>query len=364
MRYDMRRAFVILLSLFSQFPNLAFGMDVPETLKTFVQQLESKQDSLQGGAITILVKGNVVYKKTFGNKKGQNDPITENTLFGLASLSKPVSAMAVGLMVENGQLNFDDKILLPYITNAITLNDILNHTTGYMLLGDVLIEKGMNRKQILASLQKQKTNCKPGKCYQYSNVMFSLIDEALKLKGSSINNAIINLSKTLKTQEITLLPIKPAENIAHPHSKKRILKFPSSYQKVVPASAGVFASINGMIEFFKLSFGYRPDLISSITLNRIMKPIQSNQDVFQWHLNFPFEEDKINSYYGLGWRIFKVEGNSSADLIFHSGYIKGARAFIGFVPSQEIGIIILSNDDTARFPLQSGMDFWGAVLQQ
>src|SRR3546814_15108434 len=69
----------------------------------------------------ILVKGEVIYKKTFGNKKGENNRINEDTLFGLASLSKPVSTIAIILMAEKNSLNFDKKIKLPYIKHDITL---------------------------------------------------------------------------------------------------------------------------------------------------------------------------------------------------------------------------------------------------
>lgn len=53
---------------------------------------------------------------------------------------------------------------------------------------------------------------------------------------------------------------------------------------------------------------------------------------------------------------------SDADLIFHSGYIEGAKTFIGYIPSKEIGIIILSNDSSA-FPVQSGIDFCGEIIK-
>lgn len=359
---NMKKTFVIvILSLFITVPSLTFA-EVPEKLKPFIEELESIQDSSQGGAIAIIVKGNVVYKKVYGNKKGLNDPITEKTLFGLASVSKSISAVAVALLVEKGQLSFEDKIRFPFLKNELSFNNILSHTTGYKFTGNAEIEQGMTRKKLLATLQKRKAECRPGECYKYSNFVFSLIDEALHQKGSSLNSAIINLNTVLKTQNIKLLPIESEEDIAYPHSKKHTLPFPSSYQKTVPASAGVLASLDDMIEFFKLSFGYRPDLISQATLDKLFKPRKFNTDVFLWNVKFPFPEKKIDSYYGLGWRILKVNGDPNADLIFHSGYIDGARAFIGFIPSQETGLIILSNDNDATSPMQNGINFWGAVL--
>ncbi|AFB26932.1 MULTISPECIES: hypothetical protein [spotted fever group] len=66
----------------------------------------------------------------------------------------------------------------------------------------------------------------------------------------------------------------------------------------------------------------------------------------------------IESYYALGWRILKVKGCSNKDLIFHSDYIiNGINSFIGFIPSEELGIIILVNQE-GSFPLKNGLGLW------
>ncbi|AFC69117.1 serine hydrolase [Rickettsia amblyommatis] len=63
---------------------------------------------LQGGAIAILYKGEVIYKTTFGNQKGNSGVITDKTLFPLASVSKAVSATAIALVVDQESLDFDE----------------------------------------------------------------------------------------------------------------------------------------------------------------------------------------------------------------------------------------------------------------
>ncbi|AFC70628.1 serine hydrolase [Rickettsia australis] len=65
----------------------------------------------------------------------------------------------------------------------------------------------------------------------------------------------------------------------------------------------------------------------------------------------------IESYYALGWRILKVRGCPNKDLIFHLGYINGINSFIGFIPSEELGIIILVNQK-GSFPLKNGLGLW------
>ena len=342
-------------------------------LQNFIDKLEPQTELLQGGVIAILYKGQVVYKKIFGYQRGDTGPmITSNTLFPLASLSKPVSTMALALMAKDGTINFDTKFKFFCLKNLVSLKNILSHTTGYQFTGDAQIEQGMTRQKLLETLKCQKPKYKPGQSYSYSNTTFSLVEEILNTKKLNLQFAIQKLRTSLNTNGIQIIPIDPNMEVAYPHFKNetkkntpaKILPFPRYYPKTVPAAAGVFASIDGMIEFFKLSFGYRPDLISPKTLSYLQTPIITNHFINRWkkYIGWPYSRNKIKSYYGLGWRILKNDKYPEKDLIFHSGHISGINSFIGFIPAEEIGIIILVNQNSC-FPIQSGLGFWGEFLK-
>ncbi len=329
-------------------------------LQKFIEKIEAQNSELQGGAIVILYKGQVIYENVFGYRKDKAGPITSSTLFPIASVSKTVSTAAISLLVDNGKLSFDKKFKVNCLKNQVNLANVLGHTTGYYLRGDTQIEQGLSRQKILAKLQLQKPQCIPGKCYFYSNIIFGLVEEALATSHLSLQQVMENLRKTLKTNEIQIMPINSNFKIAYPHQKGKALPFPPFYPKAASASAGVFASINGMIEIYKLSFGYRSDLISQKTLDYIHAPRLANDDIKRWNKNG--ELDGIDSYYGIGWRILKNKKYPNDDLIFHSGYIAGVTSFIGFIPSKDIGMIILYN----QFPspaLKNGLSFWKEVIE-
>ena len=117
-----------------------------------------------------------------------------------------------------------------------------------------------------------------------------------------------------------------------------------------------------MIELFKLCFGYRPDLISQKTLDIMFTPICANDDCFKWNLDKAVNKKHIDSLYALGWRVLMPKNNPQKKLIFHSGFINGIGSFIGFIPSEEIGIIFLSNQ-RSPFPVKCGIKFWGELLR-
>lgn len=345
------------------------GLPVLKKLANIIESIESKKSGVQGGAIAILYKGEVLYKTTFGYQKDQAGPIAETTLFPLASSSKPLAAVAIALLIEKEKINLNEKIKFPFLKHEVSLKDILSHTTGFRFTGNAEVEQGLSRQKLLEKLKTQKSYCKPGNCYFYSNTVFSVVEEALRTRGLTFKDAIKNLQIVLKTQEIQIVPLKTSNDIAYPHVKDRTkadfiaksLPFPPYYPKIVPAAAGVFASLNGMIELYKLSFGYRPDLISQKMIDLMHAPIISTNDPQRWHTILPYKEDKIESYYGLGWRIFRSKDHPGKDLIFHAGCIRGIVSFIGSIPSEEIGIIVLINQDKSS-AFKTGLDFWAAVL--
>ncbi|MCX7343317.1 MAG: serine hydrolase [Proteobacteria bacterium] len=349
---------------------LSAQTETPPQIEKFIQELEVQKNELQGGAIAIFYKGQVVYKSTFGKQNGNSGKITSSTLFPLASVSKVVSATSIALMVDKGLLNFNEKFKVPCLKNPVSLSNILSHTTGYQFSGNAEVEQGMSRAKLLNTIQKQQPKGKPGQFYRYSNTMFSLVEEALNAKDLSLSIAIEKLSADLNTQGLQVLPIPMNVEVAYPHSKTTVdgvetmtpLPFPPYYPKTVPASAGVFASLDSMIELFKLCFGYRPDLISQKTLDVMFTPIKSNDDCFKWNLGKPVDKKNIESLYALGWRILSPKKDPAKKLIFHSGYINGIGSFIGFIPSAEIGIIFLSNQRTP-IPVKSGIKFWGKFLR-
>ena len=140
-------------------------------IEKFIQELESQKNELQGGAIAIFHKGQVIYKSTFGKQNGNSGQITSTTLFPLASVSKVVSATSIALMVDKGILSFNEKFKLPCLKNPVSLSNILSHTTGYQFSGNAEVEQGMSRAKLLNTIKKQQPKGKPGQFYRYSNVM-------------------------------------------------------------------------------------------------------------------------------------------------------------------------------------------------
>lgn len=342
---------------------------LPAKLQTYIAHIESEKEHLQGGAIAIVHNGKVVYQTTFGHPKDDTGKITPQTLFPLASVSKPVSALGIALLVKEGRLSYSQKVALPYFKNPVTLTQIMNHSTGYFFTGNAQIEQGMTRENLLKTLKKQPAKCPPGQCYFYSNTVYGLVEEALNTRNLTLNDALGALRKALKTTNIKTVPLAPNLAIALPHMSVHkngvaTLKqkgLPPYYPKATPAGAGVFASLEAMIDVLKLASGKRPDIAPFSTFEPLYEPLMLNKDIEKWQITQIKDIKKIQSYYGRGWRVLKKQNHPGKDLIFHSGALSGVSTFIGFIPSQDIGIVILLNQG-GGWATRSGLVFWDGLF--
>ncbi len=353
-------AFLLMFEALHQF---SFGTEraLEAKLKAFVQNVEEQAQELQGCALAILVDGKVFYKKTFGYTRIGGEAIHEDTLFGLASVAKPIVATSLAYLVKNQELRFEDSLSLPYLKHPVTFCHLLSHTTGYAIRGDDQIESGQTRKELLQYLSQQKPDFPAGQSFHYSNLLYSLVEDALKQKGLSLKQALAHLNKALGKNIFFYLPFDPSLPRAAPYSRdKQAFPFPSLYQKHVISSAGLFASLNGMIQFLQLAMGYRQDVLSASDLQALYQPRIKAEDISRWKV-LPFEAQRIKSFYGMGWRIFTVDQNDDTQLIFHGGYINGVTTFMGFMPAYKIGYICLSSQ-TSPLPGRSGLNFWKTVV--
>lgn len=325
--------FLILLTLTTN----SYAKDVT----SLINSIESKSHFFNGFAFAVIKNEKVIHKSVHGYcKTGNDELITSKSLFPIASISKSITALAVARLVDEGKLSFDEKVFLPYLKDPTTLREILNQTTGYKFTGNRELDNGLNRNQLLEKLKQQNPIC--NHCYFYSNTVLSLVDEILKQKGLSIQYAVDNLNRSLNTNDIQLAPVDKKFAIVSRHKNNKPLGY-SNYQLTVPASAGVYTSLDGMIEVLKVISGTRKDIISEKTLKQLFTSYSQNDDIFKWSIDISKE---IKSYYGLGWRVLKNKNDKT--FIFHSGHISGMFAFIGFIPSENIGIIFMHSGKIAK----------------
>src|SRR5205823_5211958 len=143
-------------------------------------QAQIRNKAVPGLAIAIVFKDKVVYAKGFGVRDtATNRPVDANTVFQLASLSKPLGSTVVAELVGEGKIAWDSKISdldpdfamsEPWITREITIRDLYAHRSGLPKhTGDLLEELGFTGREILHRLRYQHPDTSFRSAYAYTN---------------------------------------------------------------------------------------------------------------------------------------------------------------------------------------------------
>lgn len=337
--------------------------EIRDVLTSFDRIYNAANDSSDavGGAVVITYKGQIVLMKCFGVKLfGENNPVDENTLFRLASVSKTVTGVLAGILVNENLVGLDEKVvdLVPGFklknqesTNSLTVRHLLSHSSGLEPHAfDMVVEDLVPLDEIIPRLNEAAISAPPGKVYGYQNVMYSLFDPVIRAKTEKsyaqvMNDKVFN-PFGMKNASLDFASFENSSNKAFPHQKTeksyKPLKLNNRYYSTAPA-AGVNASIADMGQFLLAISGKDDDLF----------PAEARKITFTPQIESPLKRSYYRNwgalgtkYYALGWRIVKFKNHTIAH---HSGYVSGYQAEIAVCPDYETGIAVLTNSPNNMF---------------
>ncbi|HEV3146612.1 MAG TPA: serine hydrolase domain-containing protein [Gemmataceae bacterium] len=189
------------------------------------------RDDGPGMAVLVVQDGHVVHKKGYGLADlRKHVPITPETTFELASVSKQFTAMAIMILHDRGKLSFDDDVrkYLPVIPEynpkrPIRLTDLLHHTSGlrdYMELKDIPSHDPdfPTNAEVMRELVKHKLKFPTGSKYEYSNSNYVLLAQVIahvshKSYGTFLHEAIfgpLGMKDTVAYEDRKVKRIHPA----------------------------------------------------------------------------------------------------------------------------------------------------------
>jgi CubicO group peptidase (beta-lactamase class C family) len=183
-------------------PGWASSLGSDDDIKKIDAQVDSyfKKSSTVGGSLVIARNGKIVYQRNFGfQNKNQKTPVTEDTYFRIASITKMVSAIGIMQLTEQGILDLDQDISKYFgyeIINPnhpkipITLRQCMSHTTSLSQNGGYSFESRTIHDLLAKEVRhfSNFTEDKPGDHYSYSNFGAGLMGSIMEaVTGVSIN---------------------------------------------------------------------------------------------------------------------------------------------------------------------------------
>ena len=342
---------------------LASGFDVHQ-FESLAQALVANQ-RVPGLALAIVKDGRVLTARGYGiTDMRAAEPIDAHTVFRLASLSKAFAGTVTGLLVSEGALRWDSKLTDfmpslrlsdPAAAQQLTVADVLSHRVGLTHnTYDRDLEANVDYHSLVQKLAYAPMSCRPGECYAYQNIAFSLIGDVVfattgKVYGETLAQRVF---KPLGMNDAStgLEGIESSPRWAKPHvrgggSWVSLMPKPSYYQ-VTPA-AGVNASIDDMAQWLIAQTGHRPDVLPESLLATLHAPVIDTPTELR---GSSWRGERLNAAgYALGWRVYDYAGHR---VVFHGGAVQGYRGVVALLPERDLGIAILWNSESA---LPSGL---------
>src|SRR3984957_6896463 len=366
-KLDKSRVFVtllgfILMSLFS-LPLRGEGKEAPIAIDQVNQAVgvlqklcdeEIKKDAVPGLALAVVFQDQVLCAAGFGVRDVKTkEPVNADTVFQLASLSKPISSTLVAKLVGEGKISWDSKIsdldpdfemYDPWVTREITIRDLYSHRSGLPdHAGDLLEDLGFSRKEILHRLRYQRPDSSFRSHYAYTN--FGITEAAVAAaKPYNLTWEEASEQKLYKPLGMDSTSSRYADFVARTNKAlghvqengKWVQKYQRDPDPESPAG-GVSSSVNDLAKWIRLhladgQFEGKP-IVDEKALSVTHWP--------QMLTGFS-PLTGLPTFYGLGWNVnYDTEGRLR---LGHSGaFALGAGTCVLLVPSEHLGIVVLTN---------------------
>jgi len=323
---------------------------VERTLKAF---------DVPGIAVAIVKDGKVIHSKGYGVRSLNTGlPVDENTLFGIASNSKAFTTAALGILVDERKLKWDDKVRQyipefrmydPYVTEEFTIRDLLTHRSGLGLgSGDLMFfpdSSDFTLKDILYNLQFLKPVSSFRSKYDYDNNMYIVAGEVIaRVSGLSwdefIKTRILQpLGMTHTAPSFDQLPDKSDVIDGHAPVEGKVRVIARSMMKVGHSAGGINSSIADLSKWVMMQLANgKYGAGGRIFSEQVHREMWTPQTIIRTGGPGPYNTHF--SSYGFGFGLSDVKGYLQ---VSHTGGLEGMVTQITMFPEMNLGIIVLTN---------------------
>ena len=311
----------------------------------------TRRSEMAGLAVAIVEEGELRFVHSYGVVDRSTDvPVTNNTVFRWASVSKTVAGTLAASMASEGAVDLNkpvsswhSSLRLPDGAEArISFVQLLAQQTGLTKNAyDEKLEDGQDPRVIRASLAEAPLQCTPGTCHTYQNLAFDTASEILAKAGKRSYPDLVSerffLPLGMTSANYGMAGLTGAKDWARPHSGRSVRTLKESYWRV-PAAAGVESNIVDFSRWLQATMGERPDVLPASTLRLAQAPRVNTARIYGGELR----QANSDTHYGLGWRSFTYDGRQ---FVGHSGAVDGYRATLIFEPATRTGVVAMWNSN-------------------
>ena len=314
-----------------------------------------QKNNLPAMSVAVWRDGRIVWEEGFGFADKENGvPATQDTMFSLASLSKSLTATGLMTLVQAGKVDLDkpanDYLGQDTMTSmvgdprAVTVRRLANHTSGLTSADQWFYgEEVANALPVGEEIRRYGILVTPaGERFKYSNLGYGVLGHLMaQVSGRNykdfMHEALFEpLGMTHSSVNLVQGPEK-YQAVRYDYDRKPIPFYVSSE----PASAAAYSSAHDLARFgmFMLKNGIPGQ--KKILSDESIDLMTSNPTA---RTGSPVEVSKDGLGYGLGWFIWEHSGYRH---VGHTGSTSGVSTNFTIIPSENMGLVLLSNADKA-----------------
>ncbi|MCL4262277.1 MAG: beta-lactamase family protein [Anaerolineae bacterium] len=329
----------------------AQGSQGNAAIDAFMQERMESLD-IPGAALAVVRDGEMVHLAGYGVGNEAGDPVTPQTPFLLASLSKPVTAVAVMQLVEAGQIELDAPIqqYLPWLLpdTPITVRQLLHQTSGLDETQGYRRNLEPDAPDALAAsirwLADTELNNPPGTAFEYSNSNYDILGLLIETVtgqpyGDYIQANIFNpLEMSRSFTSLEGARTAGMSSAFYPFFGRQT-NFDNwlPYTRAVQPSAGLVGSAEDMAHF----------VLAQLQNGRYQTtPLLSPVSMAALHTPDPATGPDVQ--YAMGWAVWPFDdaalpGDAAPTALSHGGEWLGFSHILLFIPAYDVGVVLLMN---------------------
>jgi CubicO group peptidase (beta-lactamase class C family) len=355
---------IIVVAFFFIITALTFAQDkitlCDRSIDTYITEAMSRWN-ISGMSVAIIKDGKIFFVKGYGLRElGKPDSVDENTVFSIASNTKAFTGTAIAILESEGKLSLDDNITkyFPWFelydtisTKLVNVKDVLSHRIGLGTFHGDFITWGTNftREELMHKIRYVVPEYGFRNGYGYCNSGFLIAGEIIhSVTNTSWDDYIKNkffLPLKMNRTVTSFSGLQTLGNLASPHTYNydyEMIPIPWRNVDNLGPAGSICSSAKDMANWILMWLNNGVFQGDTILNKKILRKVLTPGNIIQTPVNSESLSKRHFSAYGLGWFLQDYKGKL---LVTHTGGYDGMVSRTAFMPDENLGIVILTNND-------------------
>src|SRR3984957_3741473 len=321
-----------------------------------------------GFAIAIVQDGKIVLSKGYGLRDvKKNLPVTEKTLFAIGSATKSFTVTSLGVLVDQGKLDWDKpvrdylpdfKMWDPFATERMTPRDLVTHRSGLPRHDLMWYSSPFSREEIFNRLRYLEPNKDFRTTFQYQNLMFMtagyLAGHVAGTTWEQLVHQVIFEPLGMTNSNFSITESQKTADFSQPYQVVNDIPVDIPFRNIdsIGPAGSINSNIEDMTKYVMMHLAKGKGVVSATNEMQMMTP--------QMAIQAPSPDKELGDLsYGMGFFVTTYRGHK---FVHHGGNIDGFTALVAFLPQDNIGLVILTNQNSSPLPAVVAYNVWDRLL--